>query len=45
MSSDKPTLEIIDNLRSGKIDYDFRTLNKIGSGGQADVYEVKSNID
>jgi hypothetical protein len=38
-------LELFTKLRSGKKDYDFSARKKIGGGGFAEVYEVKSNVD
>ena len=45
MTSDKKTLEIFNELRSGKKDYDYSTQKSIGTGGFAEVFQIKSNID
>jgi len=45
MSSDESTYNILSKLRSGKKDYDYGTKKSIGVGGQAEVFEIKSNID
>ena len=44
-SSERTTFEILSNLRSGKVDYDFTSKKSIGLGGQAEVFQLKSNID
>ena len=45
MSSNLSTYDILSKLRSGKKDYDYGTKKSIGVGGQAEVFEIKSNID
>jgi hypothetical protein len=38
-------MEIIEEARSGVIDYDFKSRKLIAEGGQGVVYSIKSNID
>jgi hypothetical protein len=38
-------MDIFNEARSGKIDYDFSSLQKIAEGGQRFVSFIKSNID
>jgi len=45
MSSKKTLMDIFNEARSGKIDYDFSSLQKIAEGGQGVVSSIKSNID
>jgi len=45
LSSNIPTYDILGKLRPGKKDYDYGTKKSIGVGGQAEVFEIKSNID
>jgi hypothetical protein len=45
MLSKKPLIDIINEARSGTIDYDFSSLQKIAEGGQGVASSIKSNID
>jgi serine/threonine protein kinase len=38
-------MDFINKARSGTIDYDFSSLQKIAEGGQGVVSSIKSNID
>ena len=44
--TDKKEIEILESLRLGTKDYDFKTARKINKeGGQGIIFEIKSNID
>ena len=45
MTSKEPVIEIINKVRLGTTDYDFKSLQMIKQGGQALVVSIKSNID
>jgi hypothetical protein len=45
MTSKEPVIEIINKVRLGTTDYDFKSLKMIKEGGQALVAFIKSNID
>ena len=43
--TDKTEIEILNSLRLGTEDYDYKTVRKITEGGQGVIFEIKSNID
>ena len=45
ITTDKKEIEILESLRLGTKDYDFKTARKIKEGGQGVIFEIKSNID
>ena len=45
IASDKKEIEILESLRLGTEDYDFKTAKKLTEGGQGVIFEIKSNVD
>jgi hypothetical protein len=45
IASDKKEIEILESLRLGTKDYDFKTAKKINAGGWGVIFEIKSNVD
>ena len=45
ITSGKTEIEILESLRLGTMDYDFKSVKIIKTGGQGTVFEIKSNID
>jgi len=45
LKSTKTEIEILESARLGNNDYDFNSVKIIKEGGQAVVFEIKSNID
>ena len=43
--NDRPVIDLINSVRLGTIDYDFDGAISVNGGGQADILEIKSNID
>jgi hypothetical protein len=38
-------IKILESLRLGTKDYDFKSVKIIKKGGQGTVFEIKSNVD
>jgi hypothetical protein len=45
ITTKKTELEILQSLRLGTTDYDFKSAKLINKGGQAFIFEIKSNVD
>ena len=45
IKSSKTEIEILESLRLGTTDYDFKSVKIIKIGGQGTVFEIKSNVD
>ncbi len=45
ISSKKSEIEILNSIRLGTTDYDFKNAKKINEGGFGLILEIKSNVD
>jgi hypothetical protein len=45
LKSTKTEIEILESARLGNNDYDYNSVKIIKEGGQAVVFEIRSNID
>jgi len=45
ITSNKSEIEILESLRLGTTDYDFKSVKIIKTGGQGTVFEIKSKVD
>ena len=45
ISTTKSGIEILNSIRLGTTDYDFKSVKLINKGGQAFIFEIKSNVD
>ena len=45
IASTKTEIEILESLRLGTTDYDFKSVKIMKKGGQGIIFEIKSNVD